>query len=121
MFTIKKFVLKWEAALSVLVLGAMFWACSSSSSSPGGEEDVSGGASGDMGVVAMQITGVAQKGPFVEGSAVTVRGIDCETMELTGEVFESAAESGKGEARRTRRRTASPTSSCRTSRGKDAR
>lgn len=97
MFTIKKFVLKWEAALSVLVLGAMFWACSSSSSSPGGEEDVSGGASGDMGIVAMQITGVAQKGPFVKGSVVTVRGIDCETMELTGEVFESAAESGKGD------------------------
>lgn len=84
---------KWCNFFGVLSVCAMFWACSSSS----GDDDVAGGASGDMGVVAMKIAGTAQKGPFVEGSAVTVRGIDCETMELTGEVFESAAKSGKGD------------------------
>ena len=35
------------------------------------KNDVSGGASGDMGIVAKDIAGEAQKGPFVKGSAVT--------------------------------------------------
>ena len=61
------------------------------------KNDVSGGASGDMGIVAKDIAGEAQKGPFVKGSAVTARGIDCKTMKLTGEVFESAAKSDKGD------------------------
>ena len=61
------------------------------------KNDVSGGASGDMGIVAKDIAGEAQKGPFVKGSAVTARGIDCKTMKLTGEVFESVAKSDKGD------------------------
>ena len=90
MFMVKESVLKWGAALGVFAVGAMFWACS-------GKDGVAGGASGDMGIVAKDIAGEAQKGPFVKGSAVTARGIDCKTMKRTGEVFESAAKSDKGD------------------------
>ena len=80
--------------VSVCTLASMaFWsACSSSS-----DKDVSGGASGDMGIVADVITGDAQKGPFANGSAVTVQGIDCKTMTLTDERFEGVVKSDMGD------------------------
>ena len=90
MFTRKESVLKWGAALGVFAVGAMFWACS-------GKDGVAGGASGDMGIVAKDIAGEAQKGPFVKGSAVTVQGIDCKTLELTDEIFEGKVKSDKGD------------------------
>ena len=43
------------------------------------------------------MAGVSQKGPFVKGSAVTVQGIDCKTMELTGERFDGVVKSDKGD------------------------
>ena len=89
MFTRKESVLKWGAALGVFAVGAMFWACS-------GKDGVAGGASGDMGIVAKDIAGEAQKGPFVKGSAVTVQGIDCKTLQLTDEHFEGKVKSDKG-------------------------
>ena len=52
------------------------------------------------GIVAIKnldIAGVSQKGPFVKGSAVTVQGIDCKTMKLTGESFEGTVKNDKGE------------------------
>ena len=52
------------------------------------------------GIVAIKnldIAGVSQKGPFVKGSAVTVQGIDCKTMKLTGESFEGSVKNDKGE------------------------
>ena len=61
------------------------------------KQDVAGGASGDMGIVANVITGDAQKGPFVKGSAVTVQGIDCKTLQLTDERFEGEVSSDKGD------------------------
>lgn len=70
---------------------AMLAACSSND-----EKDVAGGVSEDAGFVA-DVAGVAQKGPFVKGSAVTVRGIDCKTLEFTDQVFEGAVKSDKGD------------------------
>ena len=62
-----------------------------------GENDkLSGGVTEDAGIVA-DIAGVFQKGPFVEGSPVKVTGIDCGTLEPTGEVFEGSVANGKGE------------------------
>nr|WP_290729296.1 fibrobacter succinogenes major paralogous domain-containing protein [Fibrobacter sp. UBA3629] len=91
MFTMKESMLKWGAALGMLAVSAMFLACSDDKS------DVAGGASGDMGIVAKDIAGLAQKGPFVKGSKVTVQGIDCKTLELTDEIFEGEVESDKGD------------------------
>ena len=71
---------------------SMFSACS--------DDRVAGGSSDDAGVYAVKdldVAGVSQKGPFVKGSAVTVQGIDCQTMELTGEIFEGTVKSDKGD------------------------
>lgn len=72
-------------------MSVLFAACSSDD-----EERVSGGVTEDAGFVA-DVAGVAQKGPFVKGSAVTVRGIDCKTLEFTDQVFEGAIKSDKGD------------------------
>ena len=72
-------------------MSVMFAACSSDD-----DDRVSGGVSEDAGFVA-DVAGVAQKGPFVKGSAVTVRGIDCKTLEFTDQVFEGAVKSDKGD------------------------
>ena len=71
---------------------SMFSACS--------DDKVAGGSSDDAGIYAVKdldVAGVSQKGPFVKGSAVTVQGIDCQTMELTGEIFEGTVKSDKGD------------------------
>ena len=78
--------------LGAAAMAVMTVACSSSD-----DKDVAGGASGDMGIVANVITGDAQKGPFVKGSAVTVQGIDCKTLQLTDEHFEGEVKSDKGD------------------------
>ena len=78
-------------ALAIAFL-SMFSACS--------DDKVAGGSSGDTGIYAVKdldVAGVSQKGPFVKGSAVTVQGIDCKTMELTGEIFEGTVKSDKGD------------------------
>ena len=74
---------------------AFLVACSGSD-----DKSVAGGASGDAGVVAVKdldVAGLAQKGPFVKGSAVTVQGIDCKTMKFSDEVFEGKVKSDKGD------------------------
>ena len=74
----------------LLVLAILFVACSDSK--------VAGGSSDDAGIIAdLNVAGVSQKGPFVKGSAVTVQGIDCKTMELTDEKFEGVVKSDKGD------------------------
>ena len=66
--------------------------------SPSNDDGVAGGTSEDAGIIAdLNVAGVAQKGPFVKGSAVTVQGVDCKTMKLTGEKFESKVKNDKGE------------------------
>ena len=70
---------------------SMFSACS---------EKVAGGSSDDSCIYAVKdldVAGVSQKGPFVKGSAVTVQGIDCKTVELTHEIFEGSVKSDKGD------------------------
>ena len=74
----------------LLVSAILFVACSDSK--------VAGGSSDDAGIIAdLNVAGVSQKGPFVKGSAVTVQGIDCKTMELTGERFDGVVKSDKGD------------------------
>ena len=68
-------------------------ACTSSNG-----DGFAGGTSEDAGIIAdLNVAGVAQKGPFVKGSDVTVQGVDCKTMELTGEKFEGKINNDKGE------------------------
>ena len=91
----KSSVLKWSKFFGVLVVGTMFWACSSSD-----DKSVAGGSTEDAGIIAIKnldVAGLTQKGPFVKGSAVTVQGIDCKTLELTDEHFEGAVKSDKGD------------------------
>ena len=74
---------------------AFLVACSGSD-----DKSVAGGASGDAGVVAVKdldVAGLTQKGPFVKGSAVTVQGIDCKTLEISDEYFEGQVNSDKGD------------------------
>ena len=74
----------------LLVSAILFAACSDSK--------VAGGSSDDAGIIAdLNVAGVSQKGPFVKGSAVTVQGISCESMTLTGEKFEGVVKSDKGD------------------------
>ena len=88
---VKESVLKWGAALGVLAVSAMFWACSD-------DKSVAGGSTEDAGIIAnLNVAGLTQKGPFVKGSEVTVQGINCKTLELTDEVFEGKVKSDKGD------------------------
>ena len=91
----KSSVLKWSKFFGVLVVGTMFWACSSSD-----DKSVAGGSTEDAGIIAIKdldVAGVTQKGPFVKGSAVTVQGIDCKTLKLTDEHFEGSVKSDQGD------------------------
>ena len=82
---------KWLWTMEFLMVLAMFWACSDGDKSAGGTTE-------DAGVIAdLNVAGLTQKGPFVKGSAVTVQGIDCQTMELTNEIFEGVVKSDKGD------------------------
>ena len=77
-------------AFMFALISSIFVACSNS--------EVAGGSSDDAGIIAdLNVAGVSQKGPFVKGSAVTVQGIDCKTMELTGERFDGVVKSDKGD------------------------
>ena len=77
-------------AFMFALISSIFVACSNS--------EVAGGSSDDAGIIAdLNVAGVSQKGPFVKGSAVTVQGIYCKTMELTGERFDGVVKSDKGD------------------------
>ena len=72
---------------------ALMVACSGSD-----DKSVAGGTSDDAGIIAdLNVAGLAQKGPFVKGSVVTVRGIDCKTLKFTDEVFNGEVKSDKGD------------------------
>ncbi len=84
---------KGLAVVSAMMgMSVLFAACSTTED----EKGVAGGVSEDAGFVA-DVAGVAQKGPFVKGSAVTVRGVDCKTLEFTDQVFEGSIKSDKGD------------------------
>ena len=74
------------------LVSCIFVACSDS--------EVAGGSSDDAGIYAIKdlnVAGLTQKGPFAKGSAVTVQGVDCQTMELTEEKFTGSVKSDKGD------------------------
>ena len=82
--------MKWNK-LFTLIFVSLFWACSDG-------DKTAGGTTEDAGIIAdLNVAGVTQKGPFAKGSAVTVQGIDCKTMQFTGERFESTVKSDKGD------------------------
>ena len=85
--------IKNSSAIAFVGALAMLAACSDSEN-----KNISGGITEDKGIVAnLDVAGVTQKGPFVKGSAVTVQGIDCETLKFTDEVFEGEVKSDKGD------------------------
>ncbi|MBR1744994.1 MAG: hypothetical protein IJ734_03235, partial [Fibrobacter sp.] len=88
----RSFMARLIPACALAAMAILTAACSDDES-----DDFVGGASGDMGIVAKDIAGLAQKGPFVKGSKVTVQGIDCKTLELTDEIFEGKIASDKGD------------------------
>ncbi|MDD5943953.1 FISUMP domain-containing protein [Fibrobacter sp.] len=80
-------------SVASFALAAYMTACSGSD-----DKSVAGGTSDDAGIIAnLDVAGLSQKGPFVKGSAVTVQGIDCKTLELTDELFEGEVKSDKGD------------------------
>jgi hypothetical protein len=63
-------------------------------------ENVAGGSSDDVGIVAIkdkEVAGVSQKGPFVRGSSVTVQELDGATLKQTGKSFKGTIKSDKGD------------------------
>ena len=88
----RSFMARLIPACALAAMAILTAACSDDES-----DDFVGGASGDMGIVAKDIAGLAQKGPFVKDSKVTVQGIDCKTLELTDEIFEGKIKSDKGD------------------------
>jgi len=61
-------------------------------------DKTAGGTTEDAGIIAdLNVAGVAQKGPLVKGSEVTVRGIDCKTFKSTDERFDGVVNSDKGD------------------------
>ena len=86
-----KTMTKWNL-LAALVFGTSFWACSGDKTAGTDEQ-----SEGLYAIKNLDIAGVSQKGPFVKGSAVTVQGINCKTMEFTDEVFEGEVKNNMGE------------------------
>ena len=88
-------MINWRRMLNVratfvLALAVLMAACS--------DDKVAGGTTEDAGIIAnLDVAGLAQKGPFVKGSVVTLQGVDCKTMEFTDEVFEGSVINDDGE------------------------
>jgi len=80
-----------KAFIAFAVVSMAFVACSDG-------DKTAGGTTEDAGIIAdLNVAGLTQKGPFVKGSAVTVQGIDCKTMEFSNEKFEGKVKSDKGD------------------------
>ena len=91
MFKGKEIIMKWNRIVGCFAAGAMLWACSDGDRTTGTSEE-------SEGIIAdLDVAGLAQKGPFVKGSAVTVQGIDCKTLKFTDEIFEGEVRSDKGD------------------------
>ena len=87
----KKLISKSIAFFMAIVLAGLLAACS--------DGRVAGGVTEDAGLAIkdLDVAGLAQKGPFVKGSAVTVQGVDCKTMKFTEEKFSGKVKSNKGD------------------------
>lgn len=76
--------------LAALSLAFLFIACGDDSSKPSSEQDV-------VSITDKTISGVSQKGPFVNGSSVTVQELDGESLAQTGSSYEGKIKNDKGE------------------------
>ena len=59
-----------------------------------------GGSSDDEGIIAISdksVAGVSQKGPFMQGSTVTVQELNGKTLTQTGKSFKGTIKSNKGD------------------------
>ena len=88
-------MINWRRMLNVrativLAFAVLLTSCS--------DDRVAGGTTEDAGLAIknLDVAGLAQKGPFVKGSVVTVQGVDCKTMEFTDEVFEGSVINNDG-------------------------
>ena len=89
-------MINWRRMLNVrativLAFAVLLTSCS--------DDRVAGGTTEDAGLAIknLDVAGLAQKGPFVKGSVVTVQGVDCKTMDFTDEVFEGSVINDDGE------------------------
>ena len=87
----KKFISKSITLLMAIASAGMLSACL--------DDKVAGGVTEDAGLAIkdLNVAGLAQKGPFVKGSVVTVQGVDCKTMKFTEEEFMGKVKSNKGD------------------------
>ena len=76
---------KYIVSRLILLVGTFFWACSS--------ENVSGGNEALDGM----INGVSQKGPFLEGSSVTMQELDENSLAQTGKSFKGKVVNDRGD------------------------
>jgi len=88
---VKKFISKSITLLMAIASAGMLSACL--------DDKVAGGVTEDAGLAIkdLDVAGLAQKGPFVKGSVVTVQGVDCKTMKFTEEEFTGKVKSNKGD------------------------
>ena len=86
----KKFISKSITLLMAIASAGMLSACL--------DDKVAGGVTEDAGLAIkdLDVAGLAQKGPFVKGSVVTVQGVNCKTMKFTEEEFTGKVKSNKG-------------------------
>jgi len=88
---VKKLISKSITLLMAIASAGMLSACL--------DDKVAGGVTEDAGLAIkdLNVAGLAQKGPFVKGSVVTVQGVDCKTMKFTEEEFTGKVKSNKGD------------------------
>ncbi|WP_294959993.1 fibrobacter succinogenes major paralogous domain-containing protein [uncultured Fibrobacter sp.] len=82
-----------KAAIGSIVFGVLLIACGEDSKTAGGTEE-------DAGVIAIEnkiVSGVSQKGPFVNGSSVTVQELDGGSLAQTGNSYEGKIKNDMGE------------------------
>ena len=87
----KKLISKSITLLMAIASAGMLSACL--------DDKVAGGVTEDAGLAIkdLDVAGLAQKGPFVKGSVVTVQGVNCKTMKFTEEEFTGKVKSNKGD------------------------
>ena len=76
---------KYIVSRLILLVGTFFWACSS--------ENVSSSNDALDGIV----NGVSQKGPFLEGSSVTMQELDGKSLAQTGKSFKGKVINDRGD------------------------
>jgi uncharacterized protein (TIGR02145 family) len=88
---VKKLISKSITLLMTIASAGLLSACS--------EDKFAGGVTEDAGLAIkdLDVAGLAQKGPFVKGSVVTVQGVDCKTMKFTEKEFTGKVKSNKGD------------------------